>query len=285
MSKILMLRGLPGSGKSTLAKEMCSEDPNWIRVNKDDIRASKPDYIYSKEAEQEIVDIECRLAIDGLEKGYSVIVDDTNATKRHEEMWQGIADKYCVDFETLTLLTDLETCLQRNSLRETPVPEDFIRTMYNKHFKTNLYDVRYQVAVQDSLQDCIIVDIDGTLALRNGRNPYDFSKVDTDIVNEPVADILRTYINDTYVIIVSGRDERCRIATKDWLLENDIYFDDLYMRPENDTRPDEIVKREIYDKYINDNFNVKFVLDDRDKVVKMWRDLGLTCLQVYYGDF
>lgn len=27
------------------------------------------------------------------------------------------------------------------------------------------------------------------------------------------------------------------------------------------------------------------VLDDRNKVVKMWRELGLTCLQMAEGDF
>lgn len=57
------------------------------------------------------------------------------------------------------------------------------------------------------------------------------------------------------------------------------------MRKNNDFRPDEEIKKEIYfDKIIN-NYNILFILDDRAKVVKMWRELKLTCLQVDDGDF
>jgi hypothetical protein len=36
---------------------------------------------------------------------------------------------------------------------------------------------------------------------------------------------------------------------------------------------------------VRDNFDVQFVLDDRDQVVEMWRAMGLTCLQVAPGNF
>jgi hypothetical protein len=57
------------------------------------------------------------------------------------------------------------------------------------------------------------------------------------------------------------------------------------MRTEGDHRSDDIVKKEIYEKRIAPWYDVVAVFDDRDKVVKMWRDLGLLCCQVYYGDF
>ena len=57
------------------------------------------------------------------------------------------------------------------------------------------------------------------------------------------------------------------------------------MREEKDHRPDDIVKEEIYHKYIEDKYNIVCVFDDRDKVVKMWREQGLLCNQVYYGNF
>jgi len=57
------------------------------------------------------------------------------------------------------------------------------------------------------------------------------------------------------------------------------------MRSQGDTRPDEIVKREIYEEHIKPLYNVDFVLDDRNKVVKMWRSLGLKVLQVAEGNF
>ena len=57
------------------------------------------------------------------------------------------------------------------------------------------------------------------------------------------------------------------------------------MREKGDHRGDEIVKKEIYDNQIKPIYDVMCVFDDRDKVVKMWRDEGLLCCQVYYGDF
>ena len=57
------------------------------------------------------------------------------------------------------------------------------------------------------------------------------------------------------------------------------------MRKDNDFRPDEEIKKEIYFNKIINNYNILFILDDRTKVVKMWRELKLTCLQVDDGDF
>ena len=57
------------------------------------------------------------------------------------------------------------------------------------------------------------------------------------------------------------------------------------MRKTKDFRSDSIIKTEIYNEFIKDKYFVDLVLDDRDSVVKTWRDLGLLCLQVYYGDF
>ena len=57
------------------------------------------------------------------------------------------------------------------------------------------------------------------------------------------------------------------------------------MRQAGDNRDDRIVKREIYEREIKGRYNVRFVLDDRNKVVALWRDLGLPCFQVADGDF
>jgi hypothetical protein len=57
------------------------------------------------------------------------------------------------------------------------------------------------------------------------------------------------------------------------------------MRKRGDKRKDVIVKKEIYEKFIKDNYEVFFVLDDRDQTVKGWRDLGLKCFQVAEGNF
>lgn len=132
----------------------------------------------------------------------------------------------------------------------------------------------------------IIVDVDGTLALRGDRSPYDWSKVGLDTVNEPIADIVRAYdLRSVFVLVVSGRDGSCVNATGAWLRRYDIPFDRLFMRPAGNTEKDSIIKKRIFDDMIRDKFDVLFVLDDRNQVVEMWRSLGLVCLQVAPGNF
>lgn len=57
------------------------------------------------------------------------------------------------------------------------------------------------------------------------------------------------------------------------------------MRQNNDFRSDEIIKKEIYDNNIKNNFDIFFILDDRTKVVNIWRSFGLICLQVNNYDY
>jgi hypothetical protein len=59
----------------------------------------------------------------------------------------------------------------------------------------------------------------------------------------------------------------------------------LLMRPEGNMEKDAIIKERLFRQHIEGKFCVEFVIDDRDQVVRMWRDLGLRCLQVADGDF
>ena len=131
----------------------------------------------------------------------------------------------------------------------------------------------------------IIVDIDGTLALMGDRSPYDLSRVGQDGVNHPVRQVVWMASERWNVILCSGREESAREATEAWLDACDIPFDALLMRPTGDRRQDAVVKAELFDQHIRHQYNVQFVLDDRDQVVKMWRSLGLTCFQVAEGNF
>lgn len=130
----------------------------------------------------------------------------------------------------------------------------------------------------------IIVDIDGTIAFRGERDPYCWEDVINDEPNKPIISLIMQLEQWNDLIFVSGRKDLCRNDTITWL--NKYGFDDfeLHMRRADDYRSDEIVKKEIYEKHIYPR-QVRWVFDDRDKVVKMWRELGLTCLQVAEGDF
>jgi len=86
------------------------------------------------------------------------------------------------------------------------------------------------------------------------------------------------------IAILSGRMETAKERTIEWLHNNGIKYDILEMRRSKDYRSDVEVKREMFFKH----FNIKqvwFVVDDRDKVVNLWRELGLTCLQCQKGDY
>ena len=133
----------------------------------------------------------------------------------------------------------------------------------------------------------IIVDIDGTVALRRDRSPYDESRVHRDAPNRNIIDVIDRLATTVPVIFLSGRTEAARADTRRWLTR---YLEcgaesALYMRAIGDRRNDAIVKEELYRRHIEPRNDVLCVFDDRDRVVAMWRRIGLTCLQVAYGDF
>jgi hypothetical protein len=88
------------------------------------------------------------------------------------------------------------------------------------------------------------------------------------------------------LIFCSGRPERMRHATAEWLQEHlGLTAQALYMRGDDDRRADDIVKRELLARMREDRFNPELAIDDRRRVVDMWRSEGLVCAQVAEGDF
>ena len=87
------------------------------------------------------------------------------------------------------------------------------------------------------------------------------------------------------IAIVTGRSEKVIDKTLEWLRQHAIPCQKLYMRPEGDFRPDHALKKEWYERAKLKPENVFMVFEDRARVVPMWRELGLTCLQVKDGDY
>lgn len=275
MSKLYILKGLPASGKTTYALELVEH--GFKRVNKDSLRAMLDNSKWSKEREKNIVEIETHMVKDFLGKGYDVVVDDTNFA--WVEHWREIANGFGADFECLEFNTPLMECIERDLKRENSVGAKVILRMYNQY-------LRKEAERDIEKADCYIFDLDGTLAKMHGRNPYDFTKVKTDVINKPVVDIYNSLSCQGFpMIVLSGRDEICRDDTIEWLRDNNIKYDALIMREQGDNRKDSIVKEELYNRYIKDYYNVLSVFDDRNQVVDMWRSIGITCMQVDYGYF
>ena len=128
-------------------------------------------------------------------------------------------------------------------------------------------------------------DIDGTIA-EHHRSPYEYDRLHTDTLIVPIADILHEYCKLGYrIILLSGRPNSHAYDTIAWLSENGVSYDELWMRQAADNRRDDIIKEELYREHVEPFYDIQFVLDDRNRVVNMWRRIGLTCLQVAPGDF
>lgn len=152
-------------------------------------------------------------------------------------------------------------------------------------------------------KEAIIIDIDGTLANCGHRRHFVdgthekqdwksfYESMRTDTMNKWCSEIIYSLAcrEDIYydIILLSGRPEEYRDITLEWLRENNQFnvFDKLFMRKNGDYRCDTIIKEEIYKEHIEPYYNILFVIDDRRKVVDMWRRLGLVCLHCAEGDF
>jgi len=300
--KIIFTRGIQGSSKSTWAKEFVKKDKSYRRVCRDDYRHMLDCYSFSKETESIVTALE-ESAIDYLiHSGINIIIDSMNLNKQKlQERIDKYVNKYKEqDIEIIPEIknfpVELEEAIKRDKFRDFSVGEKIIRQTWNK-YKNELIEMleeeKYKIVeYNEILQDCIIVDCDGTLSIRGSRSPYDFSKVREDKVNEPIKNLVNFLSSDIFnedkslrVFIFSGRDDVSIGDTKIWLKENQIYYDFIYMRETGDKRSDEIVKQELYEQYVKGKYNVLYIIDDRKKVIDMWRKLGLTTLDVAGNTF
>lgn len=293
---LTLLIGCPASGKSTYAEWMVKTTAKTMRISRDEIRFAQFQDVMDAATESMITKIINAQIKSLLSHGWNVILD--NCHTKYDYIKQPIAEfneMATIEFKLFDL--PLDELYTRNENRARKVPKKVIENMYHQLQKLK-QDFDFQTVKKVSkhveyapqntnLPKAIICDLDGTLALMNGRNPFDASTCDQDLLNEPVANVLKNYKKLGYkVLLVSGREEKYKAPTLQFLEKHAIAFDDLMMRKTSDSRKDAIIKTEIYNVFIKDHYCIEFVLDDRNQVVDTWRnDLKLPCFQVYYGDF
>lgn len=313
MKKVLILSGLSGSGKSTFARQFCIDNTNWLRVNRDDLRRSLLPVSLSEywqtwsereknRIETLVSELQKTAILEGLDRYWNVLIDNTNLKQRYfAEFRQMLSNKFDeVEISYQLLDVPVAECIQRDKYRNDSVGEAVIRQQAeqlavlkkNFNFRPEVLtrpDV-FQRHQDASLPRCILVDIDGTVAERGDRSPFAWHRVGEDTPRWPIIRLVQAMRTSGYAIVFfSGRDAVCQPETTVWLSE---YFGwaatdfVLFMRPKNDNRKDAIVKAELFDQHIAGRYYVEFVVDDRRQVVDMWRrTIGLTCIQVDYGDF
>lgn len=302
MSRLSITRGLPGSGKTTYALAWVSWLPGRARVNRDDMRHA----LFHKYSgltfseEQWVTKVQQAQAIAFLGEGVDVIIDDTNLNAKTVKGWQRVAEANRAEFSSVDFDLDPDACKKRVADRAATgrrfVPADVIDKMHQRYLFAGFPEIEplepqkplaEVYKPRPDLQRAWIVDVDGTLTTGpHLRSPYDWNKVGQDQPNLPILRVLDGLSDrGDLIIVVSGRDGSCEPETRAWLIKQNVHFTRLFTRAAGDTRKDAVVKAEIFDRSIRNEYNVEGIFDDRQQVVDFWRSIGLTVFQVAEGNF
>ena len=143
-------------------------------------------------------------------------------------------------------------------------------------------------------EEIVIFDIDGTLADVSERihhvrqkpknwNAFFQGMAQDKTIHSMVRLCNILYASGIRIILCSGRSEEHRPETVEWLAQHGVNYHELLLRRDGDRRTDVVVKREILAGL--DKSKILFVVEDRSRVVEMWRSEGLVCLQCAPGEF
>lgn len=285
---VIFTVGVSASGKTTWANKF-SEEFGYVTISRDNFRASicKP-FSWAawkklgSRGEKEVNALQASWIDTSIARGNNVIICDTNLTPRN---WKHIAEQfsnagYSVWFKFFDV--DWKTAVERDNARANGVGVSVIASQFEKIHAFQYRQERSVLNHTENVSKAVLCDIDGTLAHMATRGPYDYDQVLTDTVDVEVLEILRGLYKQGYkIVIVSGRDGICRKDTHNWLCANLVGMDFYhYQRATGDTRPDDVIKTELLDQIIEDGFNPKMVFDDRPRVARQWRALGLKVFQV-----
>jgi len=134
MSKIIVCRGLPASGKSTWSKEYVQLQNHsgvpTVRVNRDNIRQ----VLMAPYSEDTVKTVERNNIVSALNDGKDVVIDDTNiysctAYLVLDAILLSSQENITIEIKNFMDIP-IETCLERNSHRENPVPEVIILNFF-----------------------------------------------------------------------------------------------------------------------------------------------------------
>jgi predicted kinase len=286
--KCIILCGPPGAGKTHWALNFLQRNKyeSYIRLSRDDFRRMFKNVPQCEpNIEGLISDVLQAAAIKALVKRQNVIVDNTHLKASHINEFVSAIEEYA-DVEYMVFDISLKKCIENDKNRENSIGEDLVREMYKDYEvlrdsfvfqnKTKINKVFTPKPFIEGLPTAVIFDIDGTLAEKGDRHPFEWNKVDRDAYIDVVGEQARFHRSEGREIIVfSGRDSVCRGLTKEWLDFYNFEYDQLWMRAEEDYRKDTVIKEELYQEHINGKYNVLCVYDDRLSVVDMWYQLGL----------
>lgn len=287
--KFYLTVGVSASGKTTWANEQLKNDQlngiNTININRDDIRFNHvlpgsdwTTYKFTKARENEVSEIAIQQFNDAVAMNYNIIVSDTNLNPTVRDAWINRASEAGYEVIIKEFTITLEEAWKRDAARGNGVGQTKIYQQY-KQWQEYIGVKKYVPC--EYKPKAIIVDVDGTIANRVGRNPFEWEKVGQDSPRTFIIELIRNYLKyyKTHnLVFLSGRDSVCRQETIDWIAE---HFNlpkngvEIYMRAEGDMRKDTVIKEELFWEHIEPTYNVISAFDDRPCIVRLWHTLGI----------
>jgi predicted kinase len=288
--KAILTVGISASGKTTWAEQYIKDNQGWVNINRDDLRfelytngeRNWSKYHFKKSREQKITDMVNRKIVDRALKSDNIIISDTNLNETFRSNLIKMLEDLGYQIELKYFPIDFKEALSRDKLRSNSVGYEIILLQYIK-YQRQIGGV--QVYQQLVGKPTYIFDIDGTLACKGDRSPFDMTNVLEDTPIKSVCNIAEALnYNGAEIIFLSGRDSSCALDTREWLKTfvgdwtQDCF---LFMREEGHRRKDYVVKMELFDKYIRNRCNVIGVFDDRKQVIEQcWSVIGVPIFDV-----
>lgn len=139
------------------------------------------------------------------------------------------------------------------------------------------------------MRDTIVIDLDGTLSDPAARRHLvlgkkrDYKAFHARIAEDPINEWCKKIMDWAYatgyeIAIVSARPAKLENVTRAWLEKHGVRFTSIYLlRPEDDSTPAVELKRAWLKRYGAPS--ILFAVDDDSRLVKMWREEGVVCLQ------
>ena len=297
------MQGPPRSGKSTWAKEHVNEvlintyvyvistkDLGWTKTDKGYI-INTLDSVLDTERDE----IKERLSYRNI--NWDIIIDAYNIHPQRVQEFEKLANEMGAELVIKQLYVPYAESYKRNKEAgvhsKEYIPRDviaqFYDTFYHEQYRDELTDKRVIRQPEPALPPCIICDLDATLALHQGREPFEWDSLLTDKIDPRLRDLLNIHMTiGVQVFFLTGRTKYAQRDTLKWLKDPKQGLDgrwELITRSRGDFSSGEIYKRKMYEQHIQGKYNVLCVFEDSNKCVSMWRELGLLTCQVANSDY